>query len=46
MYTHDFVACACFKNELDNQGIDIDGGSEYTKISGNFENFIWIEENV
>lgn len=35
---HSWVACKCFKNEADNEGIFIDGGREYLRGGGKVEN--------
>ena len=44
-HVHDFVVCGCFKNATDNQGIAIDGGSEYTRCLGNPGNFLYEDTN-
>jgi len=35
---HDFVVCGCFKNEVGNKGIFIDGGMEYIRCGGDIPN--------
>lgn len=39
-HLHDFVVCKCFVNDSYNQGISLDGGTQYQKIGGNLDNFI------
>ena len=39
-YRHDFVACSCFRNSETNTGIFIDGGDDYSRMGGNFKNFL------
>lgn len=34
IHVHDFRACSCFENEVDNPGCFIDGGDSYTMIGG------------
>lgn len=33
VHRHDFRPCPCFINEVNNTGVAIDGGRDYTKIS-------------
>lgn len=45
VHRHDWVACECFdSSNEDNQGIYIDGGKDYLRRGGNFENFIDLVE--
>jgi hypothetical protein len=44
-HRHDWVACSCFKNAPDNKGIFIDGGNEYLRGGGAFENMICFDED-
>ena len=44
VHVHDFVTCSCFENKEGNTGIFIDGGDEYCRYGGNFDNFKWIDE--
>lgn len=37
-HRHDFVTCSCFKNEIANKGIYIDGGNDYLRRGGCLEN--------
>lgn len=40
-YRHDWVCCSCYRNELGNSGIFIDGGvDDYCRRGGNLDNFI------
>jgi hypothetical protein len=43
-HRHDWVACSCFKNETDNKGIFIDGGNDYLRGGGAFQNMIRFDE--
>lgn len=38
-HVHDWVCCSCFKNEVDNRGIYVDGGSEYLRIGGPLDGY-------
>ena len=44
-HRHDFVVCSCFKNEAGNSGILVDGGNDYHRYGGNFENFIRLDDD-
>lgn len=52
-HRHDWVACSCFKNEFDNKGFFIDGGTDYFRIGGNIDNLLrydnkkrkWVKPN-
>ena len=46
LHVHHFVSCSCLTNEEDNTGIFVDGGLQYYRWGGNFDNFIRIEEDV
>lgn len=41
---HDFRACSCFRDEVDNKGCAIDGGFNYVKFCGNVsgKRFVYI----
>ena len=43
-HRHDWVACSCFKNEEDNQGVFVDGGTDYLRRGGKLENIIDLTE--
>jgi hypothetical protein len=45
-HPHDFVSCSCFKNEGNTTGIFVDGGNDYWRQGGNFENFERIDEDI
>ena len=38
-HRHDFVVCPCFKDEVGNTGIFIDGGHDYIRRGGCLANF-------
>lgn len=44
-HRHDWVACSCFKNEVDNTGIFVDGGNDYWRAGGNFSNFLRLDDD-
>lgn len=44
-HRHDFQACSCFKNEVDNKGIAIDGGGTYIRLLGNiFDGYEFVDK--
>lgn len=43
---HDWIACSCFKNTEDNQGVFVDGGKDYLRWGGNLDNIIDLSEAV
>lgn len=44
-HRHDFVACRCFKEDVGNLGIYIDGGDDYIRIGGCKENYEQIPDD-
>jgi len=45
-HRHDFVACKCFKNKQNTTGIFIDGGNDYRRCGGNFDNLEWLDNKL
>jgi hypothetical protein len=43
-HRHDWVSCSCFKNEPDNKGIYVDGGTDYIRRGGNLSNYTELTE--
>lgn len=41
---HDWVSCSCFKDELDNKGIFVDGGLDYCRRGGNLNDYTELGE--
>lgn len=40
---HDFVACSCFSKD-NGHGFFLDGGNDYHRFGGNFNDIEWVEE--
>lgn len=45
VHRHDWVACSCFKNEVGNLGIFVDGGNAYWRAGGELGNIIRLDDD-
>ena len=44
LHTHHFVVCSCWKNEVGNKGIAVDGGKEYLRRVGDLGGYVDLSE--
>jgi len=45
-FRHDFVSCACFKETDGERGFFLDGGNDYHRFGGNFNDLEWLQEEL